>query len=77
VDAPKVGTQVEFTPLPPAPGRKLKRATEVSILPSASVRRTPGEIVVVRTADGLTRITLRRKTRGGFRDTLLDELRIQ
>jgi hypothetical protein len=57
-DAPRIGRNVEYTPLPAAVGSKLGRATEVQILPPSKTQRKIEKIVLVRLPDGLTRITV-------------------
>jgi len=67
-DPPKVGWNVEFTPLPAMVGTKLARATEVKIVPS---KRQRGEIVLVRTGK-VTKIV----ARCGKRQRVLGELAV-
>jgi hypothetical protein len=73
-NAPNVGWQVEFTPLPRGPGR-LRRATEIAILPGPSAPR-PERVVVRRTADGGLHIVLRKSkySEVTIADLLLTEL---
>lgn len=72
---PRAGWNVEFAPLPPAPGHKLKRATEIAILPGPSAPR-PERVVVQRTADGSLHIVLRKSkySEVTIADLLLTEL---
>lgn len=72
-DAPRIGRNVEYTPLPAAVGSKLGRATEVEILPpSKPTQQSINEIVILQLQDGLIRIISRCATA----DEVLGELRL-
>jgi hypothetical protein len=71
-EQPKVGANVEFTPLPVAPGGPFPRATEIAILPSKRKRENGDTIVVVRLPDGMVRIV----ARGRSAERVLGELKL-